>query len=309
MVDFSELVPEEKHRVLICCMIGLAAPDRGPSFPNPLYELGYEVAILEWDTVLNSKGRKVSPDLVLIARDTNHAMVVECKSNKLEKDQIKRYMDVKREDIIDWGMSSSDPRQLVHDITLVSSYENSGRILATLPQWECIFPTLEVGIVAITIIENEFSRDELNSVFPINALLSYTPQYLYPLGRESPDYIVMDIVLQGLLSRLLSSEQETFELSLKDLIVDIYPYWNEMGKGIKEKVIRKIQRVIETASKKDFERYIEYDGRKIRFKIPNYKNTRALQAFRRTGTEYIKKLKKKLMEEQIQEFLDDYIYE
>jgi len=86
MVDFSELVPEEKHRILICCMIGLAEPNGSSKFPNPLYRLGYEVAILEWDTVLNSKGRKVSPDLVLIDNAGNHAMVVECKSSGLEKD-------------------------------------------------------------------------------------------------------------------------------------------------------------------------------------------------------------------------------
>jgi hypothetical protein len=71
MEDFSDLVPEEKHRFLICCIMGLAQPEGSFQFPNPLYHLGYEVAILEWDTVLNSKGEIVSPDLVLVSNKNN----------------------------------------------------------------------------------------------------------------------------------------------------------------------------------------------------------------------------------------------
>lgn len=254
--------------------------------------------------VLNSKGKEVSPDLVLTSAGKNHALVVECKTSKLEKDQVERYEDIRREDIIDWGISSSDPRQLAHDITLVSSYENSGRVLSTLSQWGCTFPTLEVGIVEITKIANEFTQEELNKVFPIRAQLSYAPQYLYPIGRESPDHIVMDTILPALLSRLISNEEEEFEILLEDLIVDVYPHWNEMGRRIREKVTRRMQRVIETASRRDLGRYIEYNNRKIRFRIPNYKNTRVLQTFQRIGIEYIRKLER----EQKQEILDAYIY-
>ena len=301
MVTFSELVPEEKHRILICCIMGLVEPNGSSNFPNPLHHLDYEIAILEWDTVLNSKGRKVSPDLVLVDSADNHAMVVECKSSKLEKDQIERYMDVRREDIVDWGISSTDSRQLTHDITLVASYENSDRILATLPQWNCVFPTLEVGMVAITKIANNFSRDELNRVFPVSIRLSYAPQYLYPVGRESPDHIVMELTLQTLLSKLYSSEREEFVVSLEDVIIDIFPYWNEMGREVKEKVREKIQRVIAAAGKSDtLKRYIEYHEREIKFRIPNYRNTRAVQAFERAGAHYISNLKKQYVQKTLE---------
>ena len=293
MANFSELVPEEKHRVLICCIMGLAESTGTSGFPNSLHTLGYEVDVLEWDEVLNSKGKEVSPDIVLIDKNNNHSLVVECKTSKLKKDQIERYNDVKKEDLIDWGISTTDPRQLIHDITLVASYENGGTFLATLHQWGCIFPTLEIGLVKIEKIANAFSRIELDKLFPITIRLDQVPQYLYPIGRESPDHIIMDQILQGLLSKLYANENEEFEISLKDIIIDIFPHWEAMGMGIREKVKKNCQRVMEVASKNDIiGRYIEYQQDKIKFKIPNYKHTKAIQAFQRVGAEYINTLRK-----------------
>jgi hypothetical protein len=45
MEDFSELVPEEKHRFLMCCIMGLLQPKGSTQFPNPLFHLGYEVIV------------------------------------------------------------------------------------------------------------------------------------------------------------------------------------------------------------------------------------------------------------------------
>ena len=250
MEDFSDLVPEEKHRFLICCIMGLAQPDGSSQFPNPLYDLGYEVAILEWDTVLNSKGEIVSPDLVLVSNKSNHALVVECKSGALKKEQIERYGNVRKEDLPDWGISSTDPRQLSHDITLVASYENGTAVCTTLNQWGCLFPVLEVEVVAVTLIANDFSLHELNEVFPVPIRLSFTPQYLYPIGRDSPDYIIMDQVMQTLLSRIKTDDCGDFEISLEEIVLDVFPYWNEMGTQIREKVSKNIQRVIGAASKR-----------------------------------------------------------
>jgi len=293
MENFSELVPAEKHRVLICCIMGLAESTGTSGFPNTLHTLGYEVDILEWDEVLNSKGKEVSPDIVLTDKNNNHSLVVECKTSKLKKDQIERYNDVKKEDLIDWGISTTDPRQLTHDITLVASYENGGTFLATLRQWRCMFPTLQIGLVKIEKIANAFSRTELNKMFPITIRLDQAPQYLYPVGRESPDYIIMDQILQGLLSKLYANENEEFEIAFKDIVIDIFPQWEAMGTGIREKVIKNCQRVMEVASKSDIMgKYIEYQQDKIKFKIQNYKHTKAIQAFQRVGAEYINKLRK-----------------
>ena len=301
MEDFSDLVPEEKHRFLICCIMGLAQPDGSSQFPNPLYDLGYEVAILEWDTVLNSKGEIVSPDLVLVSNKSNHALVVECKSGALKKEQIERYGNVRKEDLPDWGISSTDPRQLSHDITLVASYENGTAVCTTLNQWGCLFPVLEVEVVAVTLIANDFSLRELNEVFPVPIRLSFTPQYLYPIGRDSPDYIIMDQVMQTLLSRIKTDDCEDFEISLEEIVLDVFPYWNEMGTQIREKVSKNIQRVIGAASK-DLERYIKYHDRKITFNIPNFRNTRSLQSFQRTATLYVSKLKKEYIQKTIEQW-------
>jgi len=291
-VNFSDLVPEEKHRVLISCMMGLAEPSGG-SFPNSLHELGYEIAILEWDDVLNSEGKKVAPDIVLTDKNNNHAMVVDCKSSKLKKDQIERYEKVKKEDLVDWGISTADPRQLIHDNTLVASYENGGTVLSTLPQWDCNFPTLQIGLAEIQKIANEFSRDDLNKVFPIQIRLNQAPQYLYPIGRESPDHIIMEHMAQELLSRLLSNETEEFEIPLKKIVIGIFPHWDAMGKGIREKVMKNCQLVMEIASKSEtIGKYIEYKKDMITFKIANYKNTRTIQAFEKVVAEYVKKLRK-----------------
>ena len=293
MANFSELVPGEKHRVLICCIMGLADSIGFSGFPNSFHTLGYEVDILEWDEVLNSKGKEVSPDIVLTDKNSNHSLVVECKTSKLKKDQIERYNDVKKEDLIDWGISTTDPRQLTHDITLVASYENGGTFLATLRQWGCMFPTLQIGLVRLDKIANAFSRAELNEIFPITIHLDQVPQYLYPVGRESPDHIIMDQILQGLLSKLYANESEEFEIVLKDIVIDIFPHWEVMGTGIREKVIKNFQRVMEVTSKSDIiGKYIEYQQDKIKFKIPNYKNTKAMQAFQRVGADYINKLRK-----------------
>ena len=305
METFSEMVPEEKHRVLICCMMALAEPPGTAGFPNPLYELGYEIDILEWDAVLNSKGESVAPDIILTDRKSNHSMVVECKSSELNENQIERYNNVERTDLVDWGIGSDDPRKLTHDTTLVSSYENSGTFFNTLHQWNCTFPALQVGLVQIEKIVNEFSREELNRIFPIRIRFEYIPQYLYPISRESPDHVVMEQILQGLLSRLYRHESEEFEVDLKDVVIDIFPHWESMGTDIRAKIMEKCQRIIVGASKdKGVGRYIEYQymehqSGRIKFRIPNYRRTNAVQAFQRVGTEYIGRLRKSYVQQRL----------
>lgn len=174
MEHFSELVPEEKHRILICCIMGLADPGMKSSYPNPLFKLGYRVEIMEADSFLNSEGKVVAPDLVLVNSDENHAIIVECKSGRLDKDQIKRYMGVKIDDLLSWGISSTNPRDLIHDISLVSSYENSGKLARTLSMkdMDCQFPGLIINLVNIEKIKNNFKRIVIDDIFPIKASVS-----------------------------------------------------------------------------------------------------------------------------------------
>ena len=299
MEDFSDLMPEEKHRFLICCVMGLTQLKGSQTFPNPLYHLGYEIKIVEWDSLLNSRGEIVAPDLVLVSDRSSHALVVECKSSKLKKEQIDRYENVHTADLPDWGIKSPDSRQLTHDITLVASYENGRTVCTTLNQWGCSFPALEVGLVAITKIANDFSRRELNELFPVPIRLSYAPQYLYPIGRDSPDHLVMDQVMQALLNRLNMNKHENFSISLEEIVTDIFPYWNEMGTQIKEKISLNIRRVVATASRTDLKSFIIYRNRKILFKVPTYWNTRSLQSFQEAGARYVNKLKKEYVQKTI----------
>lgn len=146
--------------------------------------------------------------------------------------------------------------------------------------------------MVIAKIANEFSRSEINGLFPISIRLSYAHQYLYPIGRDSPDHIVTDQVMQSLLSMLNTNECEEFEISLEEIVLDVFPYWGGMGTQIKKKVTKNIQRVIGAASKNDLRKYIDYRDRKMRFRIPNYRNTRSLQSFQEAGARYIRKLKK-----------------
>jgi len=294
MEIFSDLVPAEKHRILICCIMGLA-DDNGATYPNPLYKLGYRVKILEWDGVLNSDGEEVAPDLVLVDRENDHALVVECKSGKLEKDQLRRYSRVRREDIVNWGISSKNPRKLTHDITLISSYENGGRVLKSLSQsgWTFTFPTLRVNLVNIELIKNHFGRSELNAIFPVEINLLRPPQYLYPIGSDTPDHIIMTEIFTQLVKELFENESDVFEIELKNIILNLYPHWDGMGSRIKHYIINNVNRIILDLSKNRLlNKYIEYDNNKIKFAIPNYKNTNSLQAFQKAGTEYIDSLKR-----------------
>jgi hypothetical protein len=112
----------------------------------------------------------------------------------------------------------------------------------------------------------------------------------------------MDQILQGLLSKLYANESEEFEIALKDIVIDIFPQWDAMGTGIRKKVIKNCQRVMEMASKSDIiGKYIEYQQGKIKFKIKNYKNTKAIQAFQRVGMEYINKLRKDYTQKRLDE--------
>jgi hypothetical protein len=139
----------------------------------------------------------------------------------------------------------------------------------------------------------EIPEPEIKNRKEITIRLDQAPQYLYPVGRERPDHIIIDQILQGLLSKLYANENEEFEINLKDIVTDIFSQWEAMGTGIREKVIKNCQRVLEVASKSDIiGKYIEYQEDKIKFVIPNYKNTKAIQAFQRVGMEYINKLRK-----------------
>jgi len=108
----------------------------------------------------------------------------------------------------------------------------------------------------------------------------------------------MEQILQGLLSRLYRHESEEFEVDLKNVVIDIFPHWESMGTDIRAKIIEKCQRIITVASKDGvIGRYIEYQlmehqSGRIKFRIPNYRRTNAVQAFQRVGTEYIGRLRK-----------------
>lgn len=116
----------------------------------------------------------------------------------------------------------------------------------------------------------------------------------------------MDLVLQTLLSWLYSNEREECEIPLEEVVLDVFPHWNEMGARVKEEVTKKVQRVIATAASKDvLKRYIEYRDRKVRFRIPNYKNTRALQAFEKAGALYISNVKREYVQETLEKWDED----
>lgn len=304
MVNYSEKAPEEKHRILICAILGLSIKNPG-RYPNPLFGRGYRINVFEWDAVTNSEGEMVAPDIVLANEKKNNSLIFDCKSGKTDKDQAERYCSVEKEDLVDWGISTENPRELIHDVSFVCSFENGGRIRNTFEQWPYDFPVLQVGRSNIEKLINNFQIEEINGIFPINIDFKNIPKYIYPVGKKSPDHIIMDEIIQSLLHKMMKNEESKFEIELEEIIKDVFPYWKKIGMRTKDKIRSNFDRVMEIAADSDaLQEYIDYEDQLIIFKIPNYQNTRSLQSFQSKCMIYIKKLKKNYDQKRLDEEWD-----
>jgi len=299
MVNYSEKVPEEKHRILICAILGLSIKNPG-RYPNPFFDKGYRINVFEWDAVTNSKGEMVAPDIILANEDRNNSIIFDCKSGKSDKDQAERYDSVEKEDLVDWGISTKNPRELTHDISFVSSFENGGKIRNTFNQWPYDFPVIQVGRSNIEKLMNDFKNEGINDIFPIDIDFKNIPKYIYPVGKKSPEHIIMDEIMRTLLHKMYKNEKSIFKIKIEEIIKDVFPYWDKIGLSTKEKILDNFDRVMNMAADSGLlEEYIDYEDKVTVFKIPNYQNTRSLQSFQSKSMKYIRKLRKDYVQKRL----------
>lgn len=119
---------QSKHTILINKFIGLcqkqSAGRKSPKpWPNPLYELGYRIKLIEKEISM-CNGGLVHPDVLATSNRHLHILVIECKSgNNINADQDRRYANLSTRDFKNF-VKMYDQSQLKHDVCYVDGMEN-----------------------------------------------------------------------------------------------------------------------------------------------------------------------------------------
>ena len=88
------------HTRLVNKMIGLCK--NTAKWPSILYDLGYDVQLIECPITIRKSAREIVPDVVAVSDKLEHVVVIDCKSGKnVEPDQDGRYESLESLDFVE----------------------------------------------------------------------------------------------------------------------------------------------------------------------------------------------------------------
>jgi hypothetical protein len=217
-----------------------------PSFSKTLGELGYVCDVIEDQLfITDAEGSNIiHPDVVLTNVDTEHSLIVDCKSSKLESDQLMRYLTVYdheeqlvTQDVIDTVSAG----KLSTDITLSSFNDLSKQ---EVPEDIAIvhFDHNPHSGLAIWNPENhKFIDQATREGFPINVEPSeplptgYYPFDVYEADKEA----MVSSILNSIISLAMKQGQYTFE----EVLDQAHPFWDKIGSDKQDELLQRTETI------------------------------------------------------------------
>jgi hypothetical protein len=214
-----------------------------PTFSASLEQLGYETDVIEDHLYLhNEEGEDViHPDVVLTSEEDEHSLIVDCKSEKVKQDQIRRYlrMDGNEDQLVIQGLVSGvDPpisaETALSSFSDLTSEDIPGEI--ALVHFD-VDPTS--GIAIWNLDGHEFDNSAVEDVFPINAQPSEPlPTSHYPFDIYEGD---KEAMVAGVFSAVVSLAMKQGEYSIEDILDCAHPYWDKLGDQKQEALLERTE--------------------------------------------------------------------
>lgn len=231
-----------------------------PSFTATLGELGYECDVIEDQFyITDAEGSQIiHPDVVLTNVDAEHSLVVDCKSSKLDDDQLNRYLT----------LNSNEDQLVVQDVVDdVSAGALSAEV--TLSSFDDLtqkdVPTDIVvihfdhdsysGLAIWNPNSHEFSHIPTAEMFPINVdpgeplPTAYYPFDVYEADKEA--------MVSSILNSIISLAMKQGEYSFEEILDQAHPYWDKVGSDKQTDLLKRTERIHSELLEAGLDEYVE----------------------------------------------------
>lgn len=247
------------HTHQINLWISLSTPQT--TYSDTLASSGYECDVIEDQMYIydDDDTEIIHPDVVLTdSTERDHSLVVDCKSNSIDADQIRRYLrlDEFEDQLITQGLVSDISTTDLTSEAVLSSFDD----LSThdIPG-EIAIVHFENNPYGSFLISNpsphDFDDDRLNRALPINVSPSQPlPTGLYPFDIYEAD---KEALVASILSSILSLSIQEGEFSIEDILDRSHPYWDKLGDDKKDELYRRVEIVYYELLNLGLDEYLE----------------------------------------------------
>lgn len=247
------------HTHQINLWISLSTPQT--TYSDTLVSSGYECDVIEDQMYIydDDDTEIIHPDVVLTdSTERDHSLVVDCKSNSIDADQIRRYLrlDEFEDQLITQGLVSDISTTDLTSEAVLSSFDD----LSThdIPD-EIAIVHFENNPYGSFLISNpsphDFDDDRLNRALPINVSPSQPlPTGLYPFDIYEAD---KEALVASILSSILSLSIQEGEFSIEDILDRSHPYWDKLGDDKKDELYRRVEIVYYELLNLGLDEYLE----------------------------------------------------
>ena len=230
-----------------------------PTFSASLDDLGYECDVIEDHLYLHDEDGEdvIHPDVVLTTEEDEHSIVVDCKSEEVSSDQIRRYLqlDENEDQLVIQGLVSG-PDPPISAETALSSFsdlrsEDAPENIALVH-----FDVSPQSGLAIWNLDNhEFDNPRLSDTFPINVQPSEPlPTGHYPFDIYEGD---KEAMVSGVFSAVISLAMKQGEYSLEEVLDYAHPYWDKLGDQKQEELLNRTEIIHLELREAGLEQYLE----------------------------------------------------
>ena len=244
----------DPHLRLVNALIGLSVG--APPWPRVLGDLGYELYWVGPQFTLTT-GRVMNPDLLLLRRDIDHALVIEAKSGtSLKQRQLTAAAEMTVSDL--WqGASlvfgSRDRASFTYVLACLSpgAVEVSGQLDAgKLP-----FPVVSFAPQSVRIERGRVGDNELQTILESGVDLGndlYPTQFIPFDNNSSLAEVAASLLVQ--IIQVIANREPHFEV--QDLLEVCVPIWKRLHVNEKRQLIAASLRVIDRLRKTTDFRYV-----------------------------------------------------
>ncbi|MCL9818372.1 hypothetical protein [Natronocalculus amylovorans] len=231
-----------------------------PTFSGTLGKVGYGCTVIEDEFyILDEEGEDViNPDLILSSESEEHALLIECKSLKINSDQIQRYLRVEgnESNIVLQGLINNISASDISAEVLLSSFDDlSGK---DIPEEISIVHFRRdpgSGLSVWNLDENKIKEPSASAVFPIN----HHPNEPLPSGHYPFDIYESDkeAMVSAVFSSVISLAVQEGEIKLDDVLDRTHPYWDKIGDAKQKELSDRVERTFLELRKAGLDQYLK----------------------------------------------------
>lgn len=227
--------------------------------PNDLKRLGYADKWIE-HRFANQDLKPVHPDLIISSDRINNTLLLEFKSGaNIEEDQLRGYTRVTQNDLIEKAFLSRDATNS-HDVTVIGLIEFGDRLRIGIDKVDHSFPLLLKDNDGLSLDYNKFSIPELNRIFSPRIKINWdrVPTRFVPLDYQSEPWEVAEVIMPKILEYMTERRPRVI---ISKICQDICITWDIMGKPGRDEFISNIRKVLQEASRSNFNAFLRWNGK------------------------------------------------